>query len=324
MPKISIIIPVYNMEKYLEKCITSVLEQTYSDFELILVNDGSKDKSEDICNEFARYDNRVKVIHKTNGGVSSARNKGLEEAQGEYIGFIDSDDYIEPTMYEVLLSNIQKYDADISFCGFKVIDEDKNIIERIQNSGKLHIMDQKTMVERETDMPWSIRLDTINKLFQKKIIEGLRFDTSLHCAEDTLFLHQAIRRAKKGVFVELPLYVNVRHAGSAMRGGLNPKYYLQSYETDYSIYDDIRQNYPELAEKSFLVLINNCIWKLEDVCNNLRGVASKDQKVTIREMRRYMVRLSPHILFCKSLKTKQKIGLYLIAANIKDRKFHYV
>ena len=101
-PKISIIVPVYNVEKYIHKCINSILDQSLTEFELILVDDGSPDRSGEICDEYSKKDNRIKVIHKSNGGVSSARNIGIDKACGEYIGFVDPDDYIDVNMYERL------------------------------------------------------------------------------------------------------------------------------------------------------------------------------------------------------------------------------
>ncbi|HDV0860284.1 TPA: glycosyltransferase, partial [Enterococcus faecalis] len=125
MPKISIIVPVYNVEKYLEKCVRSILAQTFTDFELILVDDGSPDSSGAMCDQFAEQDQRVKVIHKENGGLSDARNAGIEIATGEYLGFVDSDDYIADDMYELLYTNIVKEDADLSICGIYDVYEGK-------------------------------------------------------------------------------------------------------------------------------------------------------------------------------------------------------
>ena len=117
MPKISIIVPVYNVEKYLRKCVDSILNQTFKDFELILVDDGSIDTSGKICDEYNLKDNRIKVIHKENGGLSSARNAGLDIAQGEYIGFVDSDDWIELDMYEELYKICKENDTDVGIVG---------------------------------------------------------------------------------------------------------------------------------------------------------------------------------------------------------------
>lgn len=132
MPKISIIVPVYNVEKYLEKCVRSILAQTFTDFELILVDDGSPDSSGAMCDQFAKQDERVKVIHKENGGLSDARNAGIEIATGEYLGFIDSDDYIADDMYELLYTNIVKEDADLSICGIYDVYEGKEPVEKQQ------------------------------------------------------------------------------------------------------------------------------------------------------------------------------------------------
>ena len=121
MSEISIIVPVYNVEKYLENCIESILNQTFKDFELILVDDGSTDNSGKICDIYEKKDSRIKVIHKNNGGLSSARNAGLDIACGKYVGFIDSDDSIHPRMYEILYDLIKKYESDISCCNYKKI-----------------------------------------------------------------------------------------------------------------------------------------------------------------------------------------------------------
>ena len=128
MPKVSIIVPVYKVGPYLAKCIDSILSQTLTDFELILVDDGSPDSCGEICDGYAKKDERIKVIHKQNGGLSSARNAGLDIAKGEYIGFVDSDDYIEHDMYEFLYKNSVQYDTDIACCGIRHHYGDKNTI----------------------------------------------------------------------------------------------------------------------------------------------------------------------------------------------------
>ena len=114
--KISVIVPIYNVEQYLRKCIDSIINQTYKNLEIILVDDGSWDNSPRICDEYAKRDNRIKVIHKKNGGLADARNTGLKMITGNYISFIDSDDYIEKTMYEKMIKVILKYNADIIEC----------------------------------------------------------------------------------------------------------------------------------------------------------------------------------------------------------------
>lgn len=117
MPKISVIVPVYNVAPYLKKCVDSIINQTFTDIEIILVDDGSTDESGTICDQYAQKDSRVKVIHKPNGGLSDARNSGLEVCSGEYIGFVDSDDWISPDMYETLIHFAVKEDLDVAMCG---------------------------------------------------------------------------------------------------------------------------------------------------------------------------------------------------------------
>ena len=122
-PLISVIVPVYKAEKYLDKCVQSIVNQTYKNLEIILVDDGSPDNCPEMCDEWAKKDSRIKVIHKENGGVSSARNAGLDNSFGDYIGFVDSDDFIENDFYECLYDNLVENGADISFCTFKTLDE---------------------------------------------------------------------------------------------------------------------------------------------------------------------------------------------------------
>ena len=122
LDEISVIIPIYNVEKYLEKCIDSVLAQTYRNIEIILVDDGSTDKCADICDSYLKKDSRVKVIHKVNGGLSSARNAGLDIAEGDFISFVDSDDFIEKEMLEKLYEALMEADADMAVCNFRWID----------------------------------------------------------------------------------------------------------------------------------------------------------------------------------------------------------
>jgi glycosyltransferase involved in cell wall biosynthesis len=124
-----VVVPIYKVEKYIDKCINSIINQTYKNLEIILVDDGSPDNCPQICDEYAKKDNRIKVIHKENGGLSDARNRGIKEARGEYIGFVDSDDYIDDGMYEYLYNLIKKHNAEISICGFKEVDENGKAIK---------------------------------------------------------------------------------------------------------------------------------------------------------------------------------------------------
>ena len=125
---VSVIIPAYNIEDYIGRCLDSIISQTYKNLEIIVVDDGSRDYTGEILDNYAKKDRRIKVIHKENGGVSSARNKGIEAAEGDYIGFIDGDDLIEPGMYKTLVDLLEEENADIAHCGYQMVFPDLSLI----------------------------------------------------------------------------------------------------------------------------------------------------------------------------------------------------
>ena len=145
-PLISIVVPVYNVEKYLKKCILSLCNQTYENIEILLIDDGSTDNSAIICDEAEKNDDRIKVLHKTNQGLSSARNEGIKLASGNFIAFVDSDDYIENDMMELLYKNIMMYDAEISACGYIMLYNDRNVV--ISNNNKVVVYKKIEALEK--------------------------------------------------------------------------------------------------------------------------------------------------------------------------------
>ena len=176
---ISIIVPVYNVEKYLNRCFDSILNQTFTDFELILVDDGSTDNSGIICYEYKTKDNRIKVIHKENGGLSSARNAGLDIARGKYIGFVDSDDFINKDMYKILFDTIQANNSDMVICDYYKVNEDdinkfrnlkcncENI--KIKNLNNLESIDNLFLTGEKFIYAW-------NKLYKRELFNDLRYE----------------------------------------------------------------------------------------------------------------------------------------------------
>ena len=171
---ISVIIPVYNAEQHLERCLQSVLKQTYSNLEIILVDDGSTDRSGEICDEFGRRDNRIIVVHKKNGGQAQARNKGLDIAKGDYIGFIDDDDVVDSRMYELLLLNALKENVEISGCSTMMVYQngDKvNSFEKIE-SGIKNGRDLILNVLYQNQLSWGT---VWNKIFNIRLKDDLYF-----------------------------------------------------------------------------------------------------------------------------------------------------
>lgn len=200
-PTISVIVPVYNAAKSLDRCVQSKLSQTYTQWELILVNDGSMDGSASLCDKYVASDARISVCHKANGGVSSARNQGLLQAKGDYVAFIDSDDYVEINYLEKLIKFVP---ADLIICGFKNIGGDSFLPEALDATS----MNNKSLVKKIMAVPYY--LDTPwCKLFKRDIISkhGLAFDQKLKLSEDTLFCYEFLSNATSVGVVPEMLYI---------------------------------------------------------------------------------------------------------------------
>lgn len=205
MELVSVIVPIYNVEKYLEKCIESILNQTYKNLEIILVNDGSTDNSYDICLKYKEKDSRVIIVNKSNGGLSSARNKGIECATGEYYLFVDSDDYISEYMIEKLLYSIHQYNADIVCCNYDFCDEKSNFIKKHTiDIFENQIYNSKQANERLLYNKF-YRCFAWNKMYNKKLFYGIRYPIG-QLYEDIYTTFSLINKAKKIVFIPESLY----------------------------------------------------------------------------------------------------------------------
>ncbi len=237
--KISIIIPVYNCEQFISDCMNSVLKQTWKDYEIIIVNDGSTDSSGRICDEYAQKDKRITVIHQENHGVSFARNVGLLHATGDVVSFIDGDDTLEPEMYEVLVQAMQKYDADIAHCGYKHIVGEE--VRLVHDTKRVLIQEQQEALECLVSGRffggglWS-------KLFRKDLLCGLTFRESLKINEDILFNYEAFSKAQKTVFVDCALYNYIARFGtSAVFKTPDEKKVKDTCEVSQYIYDGLKE-----------------------------------------------------------------------------------
>lgn len=205
---ISIIIPIYNVEKYLSKCIDSIINQTYQKIEIILVDDGSPDSCPNICDAYALKDSRIKVIHKKNGGLSDARNEGIKIASGKYIGFVDSDDFINHNLYEVLYNNLISNDSDISICKFKKVIENEEI-----NNINCDVINQKISVYNNLEAINNLynndlNVETVvawNKLYKKELWNNINYPFGkLH--EDEFVIHKLLYFSNKVVYSDMELY----------------------------------------------------------------------------------------------------------------------
>lgn len=213
MPLISVIIALYNPGKHLYKCLDSIVNQTYKNLEIILVDDGSTDSSLSVCKEYAEKDSRVIVHHKDNSGVSATRNAGIRLAHGDYFSFIDSDDYLEPDAYEYMIELIQKHNVDAVNYEHFVTYTDREAVHMLkdENYGLFDRKQAMYQLVHNVMFAW-------NKLFSRRIIEGVWFDEEIARGEDGLFSRLAINNADKVWFDKRPLYHYVQSDESAVRG----------------------------------------------------------------------------------------------------------
>lgn len=235
--KISVIVPVYNTEAYLPRCVDSILGQSFADFELLMIDDGSTDESDAICDAFAAQDGRVRVFHKENGGVSSARNLGIDNAQGEWLYFVDSDDELLPDGLKVLVDNISD-DVDVVMGGFESVDELGNMTREATKSVNLRLSRKEsviTLYRGQGCCGYFFLGYTWQRLFRKSLVDrfNLRFDTSIAIKEDTLFVMQYVRRSN-GItqFATQPIYRYYQRPNSAMgqtKHGFDPKFVSSFY-----------------------------------------------------------------------------------------------
>ncbi|WP_316790911.1 glycosyltransferase [Pedobacter frigoris] len=248
---LSIIVPVYNKEHFIDECIQSIISQSFTEFELILVNDGSTDQSGERCLHYAALDTRITVLEQQNMGVSAARNAGLAHAKGKYIGFVDSDDSIEQDMYETLIRNAEATGADISTCRLRIIKNGKS--NDPANTGEIGILDHQQALSA------SIRGDfdsnANNKIYRSKILDKIRFEGILY--EDILFACKAFISAEKTVAEDSIKYNYMIRDNSVSMSGFN-RNYLETVAVSAKIVELVTKNDPEcIAEaKAFDVMAN--------------------------------------------------------------------
>lgn len=289
MVKLSIIVPIYNVERYLERCIISILNQTYINFELILVNDGSTDNSKDICEKYLSIDNRIKLINKKNGGLSSARNTGIELAIGEYIAFVDSDDYINKYMYEVLITTLKKDKSDMVICGYNKVDQNEINFQEINNHidvnnvlaskiSKVEALDKLLIEGEKFVVPW-------NKIYKRKLFNELRYKNG-KIYEDEFLAHRVLYKCNKVSVINEKLYFYIQRDGSI----INSKFTTKRFDKVYALKERIdflkEKNLLELKEKAEKSFVDYFIWnyfvayqRLENVNSDLIKLKNEFNKV---------------------------------------------
>lgn len=310
-PKISIIVPVYNVEPYLHQCIESILEQTITDYEVLLVDDGSMDRSGEICDEFALRDNRIKVIHKKNGGLSSARNEGIKKAIGDYIGFVDGDDHIDPEMYEKLYEVCIDSESDIGICVLGRETNGKIVKDTNENSHIKKMSNHEAM--EQLFRGYLFRFSVCNKLFKRSGFDNVWFpEGRIH--EDLSTTYKLFANANQAIFVNYLGYIYVRREKSILTSTYNKKR-LESFIGWDEIIPFIKKHYPQLEDEVFSSYVFWCIDNIYYILNQVKS--SEDREKYISTIQDYLKKYYKNIIFINKLTLKNKYIISLVAFNTK-------
>lgn len=255
MEQVSVIVPIYNVEKYLNRCVSSIVQQTYKNLEIILVDDGSPDNCPAMCDTWKEQDSRIKVVHKKNGGLSDARNAGLEVASGDYVAFVDSDDWIEKDYISFLLSALLKTDADVAACEVRIIQENEAVSPIAEDMPDVEVVKPREALD-DLLQGKGFRAVAWNKLYRRELIKGEKFAVGkLH--EDEFFSYRIYDKAERLTFVGVPLYNYVQRSGSIMTTFSSRHLdvldaYLQRLEL-------LKKKYPDLYVRDKVSICAACI-----------------------------------------------------------------
>lgn len=303
---ISLVIPVYKVEEYLERCINSVIAQTYQNLEIILVDDGSPDKCPRICDEYAKKDNRIRVIHKNNGGLSDARNAGIDAANGMYIGFVDSDDYIHPEMYERLWKQLNEENADIVICGIeRVYHAGYEVQEVAENAIKKYdgLQAIRNILDKNLHV---VSVVAWGKLYKKSLFEGIRFPKGkIH--EDEFTTYQLFYKSNKIVELSGRYYYYFQREDSIM-GVRKKKFVYDGIEA----YEQMGKFFLGHQEEEILYLVKyQYLYMLKDSCRKLKKSGrEEDKKIVERLDKKFRREYKESISKIKGTKRKIRMGLY--------------
>lgn len=305
---ISIITPVYRVEQYLDRCVSSIIAQSYADFELILVDDGSPDRSGEICDRWAQKDNRIRVFHQDNSGVSAARNLGLREAKGEYITFVDSDDWLENDCLQQLLEAAEKTDADIVCC---------NRFDNGQEQ-KTFCRYTEALITREEALDcYSKYYFTAvwGKLYRRECLVGLKFREDIYYSEDTLFYTQAVMNAHTVYWMSKPLYHYFINPSGAMK-----KFNIEKRLTDFDArlaMADLYATYPELQEGAACRAVSSAI--SIDMMAVSHGVTSYHGR---KKLRRYVKEHRRTFLSCEDIDLSNRLFGYIYSFDLGSALYY--
>ena len=308
---LSIIVPVYKVERYLRRCVDSILAQTFRDFELILVDDGSPDGCPAICDEYAEKDSRVKVIHKKNGGLSDARNAGIEIAQGEYLGFVDSDDFIHPQMYEIMLRTANKTSADMVQCEKRnILLDEKIVCPELNADVEIQVYDvQEVLSQFYPKFAGQIPGFVIQKLYRREIFSMVQFPVG-RLFEDIYILFPTLERCRKVALIDTTLYYYVYSPGSITRTKQTVKHisdHLDAFYGQMEYYRNRDRDQYYRAEEA--LLFNTFAWR------KLYHDFGEYKAPGFNKVKWKMLKLYPEMLVNPHICKMQKLILILMMIN---------
>lgn len=299
---ISVIVPIYKVEQYLDRCIESLVNQTYKNLEIVLVDDGSPDHCPKMCDEWAEKDSRIKVIHKANGGLSDARNAGMKIAAGEYISFVDSDDWTHKDFYKVLMQVMSEQDADIVSCGIKRVyseQDDCNIAEY-----SIEVFDRTQAMEAVLEE--KIPVPVWCKLYKSEVIKNELFDVGKY-HEDVFWTYRAYGHASSSAIINADMYYYFQRATGIMGERFSEKR-LDALEAMELLCRYIEKNFPELSELALNKYMGLCMYLYQTV---IREKNIKDKKALTEAILKKVKRESDRYKASAKLNIKDRFWLKL-------------
>ena len=308
MPKISVIIPVYKTEKYLEKCLNSILEQTFRDFEVLLVDDGSPDECAAMCDRYKKVDARVKVFHKENGGLSSARNYGIGKSAGEYLTFVDSDDYVAPEFLEVLYNKIESGRADMAVCGIYDVYASK-INKQWEKEEEFDCTGEEIFgYILEGRM---VSGSSCAKLYRRNIFENARFPEGM-LYEDAYFLSEAVRWIKNASVTTRSLYYYVHREGSITTTPFKPRDMdvIRAYRHNLRV---IHKYFPKLIPRGEFRYLWAHFVVLDRILQTDNYKKTAEYSEVLGFLRKHILR----VVFCKYFRLKRRIAAVILLFSVR-------
>lgn len=310
-PLINIIVPVYGVEQYLRKCVDSILAQTYNNIRVILVNDGSPDSCPAICEKYSLADERIVVIHRTNGGLSAARNSGLDflcnkglTEIGKYVAFIDGDDYIAPDYIEFLYKLLLENHADVAQCGHYIVFSESRKVDKNTNHHTLCLNREQALESLCYNGVWDVT--AWNKLYKLEVFSDLRFPEG-RLYEDTAVCHLIVEKANRMVVNMEPKYYYIQRYTSTANSTAWKEYKYQFVDAGDEMADWIRIHYPQLTEASNVKRVFVRLSTLSQMINS-----NHYDKQRIMEMKRVIVYYGKAVLFNPKVAKRDKFGIIAI------------